>query len=252
MAHDQFTEIAGHYDDLMAGVPYRYWAEYIEDILARIPYRPRTILDAACGTGNVSEILMEFGYEVTGIDISPGMIDVAKGKTGKYGDVEYLVQDMTKLDLGRQFDVVISLFDSLNYITEPVQLQTAMKRIASHLVPGGIFIFDVNTEYALSHGFFNQANLDSRHYPKYVWSAEYDKSRRVCTVTMVFEVPDGDATRQFTEVHRQYAYKLEELEVMIEKAGLEFVDSYFAYTFKKPSRRSDRVFFVARKPGEES
>jgi SAM-dependent methyltransferase len=252
MGNTQFTEIARHYDDLMASVPYSYWVEYIEDILKVLDYHPRTILDAACGTGNVSEILAERGFEVTGVDIAPGMIDVARSKTGTNGDVEYQVGDLAEMDLGRQFDLAISLFDSLNYITDPERLQMAIRRVAAHLVPGGIFIFDVNSEYALAHGFFNQSNLGSRQYPKYVWSSAYDRATRICTVTMVFEVLEGKETRQFTEVHVQRGHGVEELRSMIYKAGLEVVDMYHAYTFSKPRRRSDRIFFIARKPLEQT
>lgn len=250
MASDQFTDIAKHYDALMAGVPYRYWVEYIEDILRKFGSKPDKILDAACGTGNVTEIFAEFGYDVVGADISPGMIEVAKEKTGEWGPVEYLVQDMCHMDLGRRFDLVVSLFDSLNYITEPEHLQMAMDCVTAHLKPGGLFIFDVNTRYALSHGFFNQTNLGSRQYPKYVWSSEFDREKRLCTVTMVFEVLEGTEKRQFTEIHRQTAYAPEELLGMLRKAGLEPLDTYHAYTLKKPHRRSDRIFFVARRPAD--
>lgn len=243
----QFTEIAKHYDDLMAGVPYRYWAEYVEDILKHLDYHPLTVLDAACGTGNVSEILAEFGYEVTGVDISPEMIEVAKSKPSKCDGIEYIVQDISEMYLGRTFDCVISLFDSLNYIVDPEKLQDAMIRIANHLCQGGVFVFDVNTEYALAHGFFNQANLESRRYPKYIWSSSYNRATRICAITMAFEVMEDGQPRQFTEIHNQRGYSSEELEEMIMRGGMELVESFHAYSFGKPRRRSDRVFYVARK-----
>ena len=242
----QFVDIAEHYDDLMAGVPYRLWVDYIEEILHKLKYRPRTVLDLACGTGTVAEILSERGYEVTGTDLSEGMIEVArqKGEAGEY-EIEYSVQDAAELDLGRKFDLAISLFDSLNYITDGDRLAMAINRVGEHVVPGGYFIFDVNTEYALAHGFFNQTNLGS--YPKYVWSSSYNRETRICTVTMVFEVMDHGEKHQFTEIHRQKAYRLSELEQMLTDAGFETIACYHAYKFKQPTRRSDRVFFVARK-----
>ncbi|MDO8682311.1 MAG: methyltransferase domain-containing protein [Armatimonadota bacterium] len=249
-ATTQFTEISRHYDELMAGVPYRLWVEYVEDILRRINYHPSNVLDAACGTGNASEILAEFGYKVTGVDISPGMIEVAKVKTRMLGEVEYLVQDLAEMYLNRKFDLIVCVFDSLNYITDPDRLQMAIERVSEHLVPDGVFIFDVNTPYALSHGFFNQSNLGSRKYPKYVWSCAYDRPTRICTVTMVFEVLEGKEKRQFTEMHHQRAYEIDELREMVAKAGMQVIDTFHAYTFKKPNRRSDRVFFVARKPSD--
>jgi len=252
MTSKQFTEIAPFYDALMAGVPYRYWVDYVEEILQELDYHPRTVLDAACGTGNVSEILAGRGYEVTGVDISLDMIQVAVAKEHGGSDVRYIVQDIAELSLGRTFDLILSLFDSLNYMVEPERLQAAIERVADHLVPGGIFIFDVNTEYALAHGYFNQTNIGSRAYPKYVWASEYDKEARVCSITMVFEVLDGGSRRQFTEIHRQRAYSLEELGLVLGKAEMETLNTYHAYSFKKPGRRSDRVFFVARKRGPET
>lgn len=244
MSNEQFVEIARYYDDLMAGVPYRLWVDYLEGLMQRFGFKPRTVLDAACGTGNVSEILSARGYEVVGADIAPGMIEVAKNKEG---NVEYHVQDMAELDLGRRFDLAISLFDSLNYITDVDQLARAIKRVGEHVVEGGYFIFDINTVYALAHHFFDQANLASDHYPHYIWSSEYDHSTRICHVNMTFEVLEDGAPRQFKEVHIQRGHSLEELTDMLMDAGFEVAEIFHAYRFRKPTRRSDRVFFVARK-----
>lgn len=242
----QFIDIAEHYDALMSGVPYRLWVDYIEEILRRMRYQPRNVLDVACGTGTVAELLVERGYEVVGADIAPAMIEIARGKASEMElDIEYHISDAAELSLGRKFDLAISLFDSLNYITDESKLALAIKRIGEHVVSGGYFIFDVNTEYALAHGFFNQTNLGS--YPRYVWTSRYDRTTRICTVTMVFEVVENGQPRQFTEVHLQKAYRLDELDAMLEAAGFETINRFHAYKFKQPTRRSDRVFFVARK-----
>jgi ubiquinone/menaquinone biosynthesis C-methylase UbiE len=240
----QFTEIAPYYDQLMAGVPYALWVDYLEGILRRLGCRPNTVLDVACGTGNVSELLDRRGYRVVGVDISEEMIRIARSKlTG----VEYHSCDVAELDLGRRFDLAISLFDSLNYIIDTDQLRRGMKRVAEHLVTGGLFIFDVNTVYALSHHFFDQANLALDRQPRYIWRSEYDHSTRICRVDMTFEVTENGETRQFKEVHIQRGHTMEELTQWLIEAGFEVVETYHAYRFRKPSRRSDRVFFVARK-----
>jgi ubiquinone/menaquinone biosynthesis C-methylase UbiE len=245
MAQTQFKQIAAYYDDLMAGVPYNLWVRYIEDILARIAFRPKSVLDVACGTGNVSEIFANKGYEVFGADIAPDMIDVARSKQS---GVKYFVQDMADLDLnGRRFDLVISLFDSLNYIIDPENLARAVKRVGEHLVEGGVFIFDVNTEYALAHHFFDQADIASSHYPHYIWNSAYDHATRICTVNMTFEVMENGEKFQFKEMHIQRAHSLEELSTMLTDAGFDVVDIFHAYKFRRPTRRSDRVFYVARK-----
>ena len=244
----QFELVARYYDDLMAGVPYRLWVNYLEDMLERLAYRPRTVLDVACGTGNVSEELARRGYQVVGVDISPDMIEVAKSKNSS---VDYLVQDIAEIDLDTKFDMAISLFDSINYVTDPEHLARGIKKVSEHVKPGGIFTFDINTIYALSHHFFDQANLASSHQPKYVWNSEYDHSTRLCRVNMTFEVIENGEPRQFTEVHVQRGHTLEELTNMLVEASFEVLHVFHAYKFRKPTRRSDRVFFVARRLPDE-
>ena len=244
MTYAQFTEIACFYDELMAGVPYRFWVDYLEDLLERVGFVPKTVLDVACGTGNVSELLSERGYEVVGVDIAPGMIEAARRKLSR---VAYIEADMAQLDLGRRFDLAVSLFDSLNYITDVDHLARAIKRVGEHVVEGGYFIFDINTIYALSHHFFDQANLASDRYPHYIWSSDYDHSTRICTIDMTFEVIDDGKPRQFKEVHLQRGHSPEELTQMLLDAGFEVVETFHAYRFRKPTRRSDRVFYVARR-----
>jgi len=245
MSDLQFKEIAGYYDELMAGVPYELWVRYVKGLLDRMCCRPRSILDVACGTGNVSELFCEAGYDVVGIDIAPEMIEVAKAKRSR---VEYHVQDVAELDLGgRKFDLAVSLFDSLNYITDLEKLAEGIRRVGEHLVDGGVFIFDVNTDYALSHHFFDQASLSSQRYPKYIWNSTYDHSTRICTVNMTFEVIDDGERRQFKEIHIQRGHSIEELTMMLIDAGFELVDIFYAYKFRRPTRKSDRIFYVARK-----
>ncbi|MCX6346149.1 MAG: class I SAM-dependent methyltransferase [Armatimonadetes bacterium] len=245
MADSQFEEIADHYDALMSGVPYKLWVKYIEGLLKRYDFKPETVLDVACGTGNVSELLASMGYDVVGIDIAADMIKVAKAKNSK---VEYHTQDVAELDLdGRKFDLAISLFDSLNYITDLAQLAEGIRRVGEHMVDGGMFIFDVNTEYALAHHFFDQANISPDRYPKYIWNSEYDYSTRICRINMTFEVLENNEKRQFKEVHVQRGHSITELTMMLIDAGFELLDTFHAYKFRRPNRRSDRIFYVARK-----
>jgi len=244
MTYAQFTEIARYYDELMAGVPYRLWVEYLEDLLKHVEFTPGTVLDVACGTGNVSELVSERGCDVVGVDIAPGMIEAAKAKRSR---VEYIQADIAELDLGRRFDLAISLFDSLNYITDVKHLARAIKRVGEHVVEGGYFIFDINTIYALAHHYFDQANLASDRYPHYIWSSGYDHSTRICTINMTFEVLKDGKPRQFVETHYQRGHSLEELTQMLLDAGFEVADVFQAYRFRKPTRRTDRVFYVARK-----
>lgn len=250
MTDAAFTLIAPYYDELMHNVPYDFWVRYVLQLVERYRLRVKSILDLACGTGNVAMRLAGLGYEVWGIDISAPMIAEARRKAQEANlPIHYEVQDASQLELNRQFDLVISLFDSLNYILIPERLQEAFRRVYAHLKPGGVFIFDVNTEYALREGLFDQDNLNSRRRLLYRWKSRYDEETRLCTVDMEFWLRNdkGEVVQHFVEVHRQRAYDLEELKRMLLQAGFDYARAFHAYTLRPPNATTDRAFFVATK-----
>src|SRR5687767_9406457 len=118
----QYGDVAAVYDALMANVPHSAWLSRIEKAVRLRGKTPRSALDVACGTGIVTELLARRGYApVHGVDLSPAMVAIARTKAAAkgYSVVTYEQQDAATLDLGegRAFDLVVSLFDSLNYIT---------------------------------------------------------------------------------------------------------------------------------------
>lgn len=246
-----FGPVTPYYDTLMAGVPYAFWASYLERLWTRHQQSPRVILDLACGTGTMTRLLAARGYQATGVDLSEGMLEVARRKAS---DAEmalaFYPQDAAELDLGaQQFDSVICLFDSLNYLLEPGRLQEAFRRVFAHLNPGGSFVFDVNTEYALANGMFNQSCTRRDEALHYRWRSQYNPDSRICTVRMKFEFDPGDGVRQeFTEVHRQRGYSKDELAQWLREAGFTEVSVYDGYTTEAPKKRSDRLFYFAVKP----
>jgi len=250
-AAHQFIEVAPLYDLLMTGVPYDDWVAYLKQLLNTRNAHPKRVLDLACGTGNVSALLAQEGYAVTGVDIAPQMIAEAKRKAERDSlKIEYFVQDAAELDLhGLLFDLCISLFDSLNYITEPHRLAMAIRRVAQHLQPGGLFIFDINSEFALKNRFFDQDNLaHPEEKLTYDWDSSYSAKTRLCRVDMKFWYrEESGEKRAFNEVHMQYAYREDEVKKMLADAGFDEITVYQAYTLRAPGRNADRLFFVSRK-----
>jgi ubiquinone/menaquinone biosynthesis C-methylase UbiE len=244
---DQFDAIAPYYDEVMSVVPYRQWVQYLKKIFKRFGWKPKRILDLATGTGSVALLLAAEGYHVTGVDIAPRMVDMARMKVARQGvkNVTFLCQDAARLDVPGVFDVAISLFDSLNYILTARALQQAFAGVHRHLKPGGGFIFDLNSEYALEKNLFAQDNLwDESAGVKHVWTARYNKRTRVSTIDMQFYLPDG---RQFREVHKERAHRHADVIRFLTDAGFELLDAYDAYSFLPAGRRSERIFYVARK-----
>lgn len=246
----QFDEIAFLYDELMVGVPYSAWINYVERILHRMRHKPHRVLDLCCGTGNASVLLAGRGYEVVGIDIAPEMIEAARRKAGERwseGRLEYRVGDACAFSLPGKFDLAISLFDSLNYILDASKLQEAFHRVSAHLERDGLFIFDMNTEFALAAGFFDQSNAATRGPVVYDWRSSYNGLTHICRIAMRFIYRKENPPREIEIVHHQRAYDVEEVCGMLRTSGLEVHAVYDGYSFHPATRRSDRVFFVARK-----
>jgi ubiquinone/menaquinone biosynthesis C-methylase UbiE len=246
----QFAAVAPLYDLLMHDVPYPAWIEYIRKLLEERNARPRHVLDLACGTGNVTELLHAEGYSMIGVDIAEDMIFEARRKASeRILPIQYAVQDAAELDLpGRRFDLCVSLFDSLNYITDPARLQRAMERVGLHLTRQGLFLFDMNSEFALRNRFFDQSNRATDDRLRYDWESEYFPETRLCRVKMRFWYREDDGRETvFDEEHWQYAYREDEIVQMLEHAGFVEIAAYQAYTVKPAHRASDRIFYVARK-----
>jgi SAM-dependent methyltransferase len=248
---NQFVEVAPLYDKLMHDVPYPSWVRYVHELLDQASLSPKRVLDLACGTGNVSELLAREGFEVVGVDIAEGMVAAARSKAAAERlPIRYAVQDAAVLNLpGCEFDLCVSLFDSLNYVLDPARLQMAFERVFAHLFSGGLFLFDMNSEYALMNHFFDQSNRAADAELRYDWASQYYPETRLCRIGMKFwhRQPDG-SDRKFNEEHWQFAYREEEVTGMLERAGFTSVRAYQAYTLRPAHRLSDRIFYSARKP----
>ena len=138
-----FEDYAKYYDIYYAGKDYDRECDFIEAAFARFGQKPLTVLDLACGTGNHGLRLAERGYEVCGVDLSEAMLSRYRSKAESRGlSVELHQQDLRSLDLGRQFDAVICMFDAIDYLPDNSDLTAALQRICTHLRPQGVFLFD--------------------------------------------------------------------------------------------------------------
>ena len=145
---EAYTSFASVYDTFMDNVPYNKWGKYIRDMLGRYGVTEGLVLDLGCGTGTMTEILAGYGYDMIGVDDSEDMLELAMDKRLKSGhDILYLMQDMREFELYGTVKAVVSVCDSVNYMTEPEDLKEVFRLVNNYLDPGGIFLFDFNTDY---------------------------------------------------------------------------------------------------------
>jgi len=242
--------LAGCYDQLTYDVDYSAWADYIETHFRRRGLPGKTVLDLACGTGSLTRALAGRGYEMIGVDLSPDMLAEAAEKNRDVDGIPpmFLCQSMDKLDLYGTIDACVCCLDSVNYVTSPKQLQKAFERVHLFLMPGGLFLFDINTPEKLM-GLDGQVFLDETEDTYCVWRAEYSKRRRVCSYFMdIFRLDEETGLwDRGEELHEEYAYTPQELEEYLRQAGFTDIRQYGNLKLRAPIPGEDRIFFTARK-----
>ena len=243
---ESYTVLAEFYDQLTTDVPYLRWADYLEKQFSRHKTPIHSIVELGCGTGTLAAILASRGYQVTAVDLSPDMLSVAAGKCGEL-DVQLVCQDMSRLALPIQADAVICCLDSLNYVTRPAQVQRTFQRVFRALKPGGLFLFDVKTPYALE-GADGQVYIDENEEVYCVWRGEYDARRRICGYGIdLFALQEDGSWWRDGEYHEEYAYTMEELSAWLGDAGFTRIKQFGNLRLSQPKEGEERVFFTARK-----
>lgn len=243
------------YDRVMAHVGYEQWADYVEQLLARHGGRARHVLDLACGTGSSSLPFVRRGYRVTGVDRSRAMLERAREKAAREGlAIDFLAGDMRDLAAvfgprPPRFDLVICLYDSLNYVLALDELEAVCRGVECLLAPGGHFIFDVNSAHRLTSTpetttFFEEDDM------ALVWENSYDRDRRIWQAVLTGFIREADGRWQrFREVHRERAYTEAELGQACAAAGLAVQGLYAAFGTDPPAADTPRIYYVVgRKP----
>ena len=177
---DAYTSFAAVYDTFMDNIPYEEWKSYLEELLKEYGVQDGLVLDLGCGTGTMTELLAADGYDMIGVDNSEEMLEIAREKQIKSGhEILYLLQDMREFELYGTVGAVFSICDSLNYITEPEELKQVFRWVNNYLDPGGIFIFDFNTEYKYREVLGDQTIAESREDCSFIWDNYYYEEERI-------------------------------------------------------------------------
>lgn len=243
-----YSVMAPFYDAFTDDVPYQAWADYLQQLFQKFNASPSIILDLACGTGSLTKILAEAGYDMIGTDGSPDMLVEASAKTVHLEQRPlFLCQRMEKLDLYGTVDAVVCALDSINYLTTQAALEAAFQRVGLFLNDNGLFIFDVNTD-AKFRAIDMQAFVRESEQCFCVWQADYDAPQRLMNYYLDFFMANpGDTYTRGTEHHVERAHTLQELQTALEKGQMQLEAVYGELTLSGPTPDADRVFLVARR-----
>ena len=228
----------------MNHVKYDKWADYILSIFHHFGIHGKSILEIACGTGNLSIFLLKHGYDVTGMDLSLAMLKVAADKLKENGMPGKLVAaNMTSIPLKKKFDAVLCLYDSLNYLKDPADFKKALDEAYTIIKGGGLFIFDVCTLLNSQVFFSNKSMFEDFGDIKYDRKCHFHESENIQENIFIIE-HNGE---RFVEKHLQRIYELSEVREIISGSLFKMRGMFDDLTFNQGNESSERVYFVLQK-----
>lgn len=247
-----YESFARVYDTFMDNVPYEEWSAYLIELLHREGIGDGLVLELGCGTGSMTELLAKAGYDMIGVDNSGDMLEIAMEKKAESGcDILYLLQDMREFELYGTVRAVISVCDSMNYITEEEELLEVFRLVNNYLDPEGVFIFDLNTIYKYQEILGDTTIAENREESSFIWENSYYEEDQINEYDLtLFLRQENGLFRKYEESHYQRAYDLETVKELIRKAGMKLEAVYDAFTFEEPTEESERVYFVIREQGK--
>lgn len=264
---ESYTDFARVYDIFMDETPYEEWTNFLVGLILRLGIsKPgnhsedaleserNLVLDLGCGTGSLTERMAAQGFDMIGVDNSEDMLRIAMEKRDRAGhETLYLLQDMRELELFSTVGTVISVCDSLNYLLTEEDLLTTFQLVNNYLYPGGLFIFDFNTVYKYETVIGDTTIAESREECSFIWDNYYHGEEQINEYDLtLFVQEEGDHYRRFQETHYQRGYTLEQMRLLVEKAGLAFVMALDADTHEEVTMQSERIYIVAREQGKKS
>lgn len=249
---EAYTDFALVYDTFMDNTPYERWCDLITGILKRYGIENELVLDLGCGTGTLTELLSKEGYDMIGVDYSEEMLNRAMEKREASGlSILYLLQDMREFELYGTVKAVVSVCDSLNYLLDKEDIIETFRLVNNYLDPKGLFIFDFNTVYKYRDVIGDATIAENRDDCSFIWENYYHEEECINEYDVTFFVKEGELFRRFEETHYQRGYTAEEMQVYLERAGLEFISMQDADTLMEVTDTTERVYMIAREKGKE-
>jgi len=263
---NDYSRFARFYDEFIDEQFQARLLEVLDHYCRRFPPPGRRMLDLACGTGTVALHFAKQGWQVTGIDLSEAMLEKAREKAGqgagageKAGQgasekadepdvsAEFIHGDMRSFALHSPVDLVTCNSDSINHLQDEYELATTFKAVAGALVPGGVFIFDINTPYTLRTKWSDNTITGRRGLISYRWHHGYDADEKMGVLDATFKVGGNGQSLTFTERFYERAFEVDRVETVLRGAGLDLLEAVDFFNLMPLVETSVRATFVAGK-----
>lgn len=245
MSYNIFASV---YDALTENVDYKKIADRIDALFGDKIKNQGSLLDLGCGTGTLSFLLEEKGFDVIGIDKSEDMLSEAFEKKSENGsDVMFLCQDLTELDLFGTAASAVCVLDTVNHIDSAEKICEFFRRVSLFLEMGGLFLLDINTPYKHSEILADNTFVYDMDDVYCVWQNSYDKSAHRTDIDLDFFIKDGENYFREIENFSEYEYSIESIISILEQNGFTVIKQFDGYSDENPVEKTERILLLAQK-----
>ena len=250
-----YKYMAKYYDEIRMDNFSTLMVEYTFKLLKRAKAKPKTMLDLCCGTGTAACLFSQKRIQTTGLDRSPEMLKVARKKARQQNlKIDFVRQELPSFNIyekgGRTiktFDLISCYFDALNYLLTENDLQRCFESVYNHLNPGGLFIFDMNTNCMLRKFWPKNRSSGCTDNYAYIWPVRYDEKTKTAHLDAFFFVKDGKIWRRYQEHHAERAYPNHVIKKLLKRSGLITKYLYHCLKFRRPTPKTRRIAVVAQR-----
>ena len=251
-----FKEYAKYYDLIYEEKDYKEEANYVDRLIKYYKPDAKSLLDLGCGSGGHAFEFAQLGYDITGIDNSERMIELAKKRRSEFSinnvqETEFLIENICSYHLNKKFDVVTSLFHVMSYLTSDDELKNAISTVKLHLKQKGLFIFDfwygpsvlhkkpkINTKYYENNGL----SVKRQVIPKLI----VDRNTVDVFINLSVNDINGNNIKNLNETHRMRYYFKDELETLLENNEFQLKEFNEWETGEVPGKNTWNVYMVAQ------
>ena len=213
------------------------------------PEAGRVLLELACGTGTVAIAFAQAGWRVYGVDGSAQMLVEARAKTeGLEHTPIWSQQDMRRLVLPERAHLATCLYDSLNYMLTSDDLVAVFRGVYRALLPGGLFLFDMNTAWAMATQWDDETLVTDSESLTMIFRSTYDAERQRVSLNATLFERVGALYRKIVEQHVEQAYPEEHIATLLTDAGFRVEARYHCFRLSPPTATTGRIMWVARRP----
>ncbi len=246
---NSYRKFAEYYDILTENVDYKSRMDEINSLFQK--YSDNTdekiLLDLACGTGSMSEEAEKLGYDVIGVDCSEEMLfEAVNKKYEKNLDIQYVKQDMRKLDLYGGVDITICILDSLNHLSGFEDVKKVFERVFMFTNEGGLFIFDMNTPYKHRNVLADNAFIFETEDVFVAWENEFSEKDCKVDITLNFFEKTHNNYKRYTENFSELTYEKEDIIKACEEVGFKLMETIPKYE-QESDEQPERIVYVLKK-----